>query len=73
MFLEVLERVRYARLLHVGERCSELCWGAVRLGRLICVSGFGVCEGLYLTMMLTSCNCSCVFVVDFITQAMLQR
>jgi hypothetical protein len=43
VLLEVLESVRYARLLHVGERCGELCWGAVRFGCLFCVSNFTAC------------------------------
>jgi hypothetical protein len=38
VLLEVFDGVRYARLLHVGERCGQLCWRAVCLGRLLVVS-----------------------------------
>jgi hypothetical protein len=44
VFLEVLKSVCYARLLHVGERCGELCWSAIRFGCLLCVSGFVACQ-----------------------------
>lgn len=39
VFLEVFDGVRDPRLLHVGECCAQLCWGAVCLGRLFRVSG----------------------------------